>query len=222
MTVAGNRIGSLPPGTWTRSWPGTSPHTSIQVAELRVLDASSVAGEPLPVPSGSRLVSPRVLSASRNHCAKCVLQLSGVQFAERGQESPLAVVDEPPTALQYVAPFIGEADSVLAAVTRLGATHDPTFRLQLVDQRDHRRAVDSEKLCHFPLGAPVLLVHAVQRRPLLRADPDRLELGRGQLQEQQLCVFQQISQPGRRITIARSHRRSRLVVDGHTVNYTTS
>ena len=73
-----------------------------------------------------------------------------VRLAERGQEPPLALVDEMCASLQDVVPLAGEAHDVLAAVIGLGLAPDPTLPFfQLVDEGDHRRAVDAEKFCHL-------------------------------------------------------------------------
>ena len=45
-----------------------------------------------------------------------------------------------------------------AAVVGLGAPFDPALGLQLVDQRDHCRAIDAEKFGCFSLREAMLLI----------------------------------------------------------------
>lgn len=125
-------------------------------------------------------------------CTQGVPELLGLGGRERTEEDPLSLPGSLECLAKDVPADFGKLDDVPAAVTGiLTAAHQVPF-LKLVDQRDHRGAVDPHPAGDLTLGQRMRAIGGPQHRHLPAGDPEGLERASGQLGEPQLHVLEQV------------------------------
>ena len=193
-----------------------SVHTRLGPADLATVDAVIAAGiassraevvrwaigrirEDPPIglsPTGelrTQFGGVRSVSVFQQH-AQGLLELLGLGGGERAEEIPLGLLDCLGGLPDGGAAGVCQLDHVLAPVIWVLAALDQALELKLVDQRDHRRAVDVHRAGDLALRHRAVWVDGPEHRSLPAVDPERRERDRAELEEPQLRVLEQISQ----------------------------
>ena len=118
----------------------------------------------------------------------------GLGGGERAEELPLGLPGRLGGLLDDAVPALGQRDDVLAPVLGVLAPVDEPLDLKVVDQRDHRRAVDVQRAGDFALGDRTARVDDPEHGGLPPVDPEGRKRDRAELEEPQLRVLEQVSQ----------------------------
>ena len=117
-------------------------------------------------------------------------------MSSTGKSEPHASrrIPGPGRALQAALARRSEPHDVLAPVVRVLAALDEALELKVVDQRDHRRAVDVHRAGDLALRDRAARVDRPEHGGLAPVDPERRERDRAELEESELRVLEQVPQ----------------------------
>ena len=167
-----------PPRSWGR--PAVAECTP---AELRSRQRVRSAGDRLldVTPCSSPLLrAPQRLGGCRvERAAKQCQQVAALLGGEPGQYLVLHLGDQPPRTLQEPAALGRDRNLPGPAVGGRRPARGQAGALELVDQRDHRAAIDAERRAELLLDGSLASADDVQQREEGRRQPDGAEQLRG-------------------------------------------
>jgi hypothetical protein len=135
----------------------------------------------------------RSLSVFKQH-PQSPSELRGLGGGERGEEIPLGLLDRLGGPPDGGAARVRQLDYVFAPVIEVLAALDESFELKVVNQRNHRRAVDVHRAGDLALRDRAASVDGPEHRGLAAGDPQWRQRDRAELEETELRMLEQIPQ----------------------------
>src|SRR3984957_7320444 len=126
--------------------------------------------------------------------AQDLLELRGLGGGERVEEIPLGLLDRLGRPPDDTTAGGRQLDHVLAPVIEVRPTLDQPLELKVVDQRDHRRAVDVHRAGDLALRSRAAGVDGPEYGGLAAVDTERRERDRAELEEPELRMLEQVPQ----------------------------